>query len=86
MMEPTSAQERFKRVFEKSHAEAIRFSIRRIEARSIIVSIRERGQSTNPDWIVGFASLANTSSEVSRRDGWPGIGESLPIVYMLKEG
>jgi hypothetical protein len=27
-----------KRVFEKSHAEAIRFSIRRIEARSIIVS------------------------------------------------
>ena len=28
----------FKRVFEKSHAGAIRFSIRRIEARSIIVS------------------------------------------------
>ena len=28
----------YKRVFEKSHAGAIRFSIRRIEARSIIVS------------------------------------------------
>ena len=38
MTEPTSAQELFERVFEKSHAEAIRFSIRRIEARSIIVS------------------------------------------------
>jgi hypothetical protein len=51
---------RFKRVFEKSHAGAIRFSIGRIEARSIIISevcTRYSGKIKSSAFAVGFALL-----------------------------
>jgi hypothetical protein len=78
MTEPTSAQELSKRVFEKSHAEAIRFSIRRIEARSIIVS-EVAPDTRSPCSVDGFSQKVPMALKKKRHHRSAGLQARLPI-------